>query len=331
MALENNRIKKSKNYSKLLVIFFLCIIFIFPTPSYEGAKRGLLMWFDTVLPTLLPFIIISNLIIGMQITRILSKFLYPFLRLIFKVSPNGSYPILIGFLSGIPVGAKATADLVERGDIGKEEGQYLLSFCNNPSPMFIMSFIAISQLKQPSIRFHLLIINLLSAILGSFVCFRMGSLFKHKQKSINTLSIQELTSSTTNQDTSIKFDFGVLDKAIMDGFEVLTKVGGYIILFSIPAEIISSLSTVNYFIKVISLGLLEITTGINHIANTSLDLNTKIILIVTITAFGGLSGMTQTKSVISNTKLSIVTYFKNKIVHMLIAFALATLYINLYH
>ena len=331
MALQNKKIKKNKNYSKLLVIFFLCIVFIFPTPSYKGAKHGLLMWFDTVLPTLLPFIIISNLIIGMEITRILSKFLHPFLRLLFKVSPHGSYPILIGFLSGIPVGAKATADLVERGDISKEEGQYLLSFCNNPSPMFIMSFIAISQLKQPSIRFHLLIINLLSAILGSFLCFRMTSLFKHKEKRVNTLSILELTNSTANKDTSIKFDFGVLDKAIMDGFEVITKVGGYIILFSIPAEIISSLIRGKNFIKIIFLGFLEITTGINYIANTGLDLNIKIILIATITAFGGLSGMAQTKSVISSTQLSIVSYFKNKIVHMLIAFALATLYVILYH
>ena len=125
-----------------------------------------------------------------------------------------------------------------------------------------------------------------------------------------------------------KFDFSLLDAAIMNGFEIITKVGGYIILFSIPVQIISGLGNDNY-IKFLLIGILEITTGINKISQSSLDMGTKIAFITMLTAFGGLSGVAQTKSVINSTRLSIVTYIKSKLMHMAIAFILTVIYIQL--
>jgi hypothetical protein len=126
-----------------------------------------------------------------------------------------------------------------------------------------------------------------------------------------------------------KFNFAVLDSAIMDGFEVITKVGGYIILFSIPAQIVTSFGSPDNLFKLLSIGLLEITTGINQISMSSLDLNIKIVLITMITSLGGLSGMAQTKSVISNTRLSFGTYFKVKLIHVVIAFLMASFYVKI--
>jgi sporulation integral membrane protein YlbJ len=321
-----------KILSKAGIVLFLAIILIFPASSYEGAKRGLLLWFNTVLPTLLPFIILSNLIIRLQITKPLSKLLYPFFHALFHVSRGGCYPVLMGFLSGIPVGAKSIADLVENESIGKEEGQYLLSFCNNASPMFIMSYIAITQLKQPGMRIHLLLIIYISAILSAFIYFRL--LQPKTQSGNHELSAMEFNQHPNsrafieNKIDIPRFDIALLDKAIMDGFEVITKVGGYIILFSIPAEIISHMSTSYNFIKLILIGLLEITTGINQISHSSLDINSKITLITSLTAFGGLSGLAQTKSVIGNSRLSISTYFKSKLLNIVITFIIVTFYLR---
>jgi nucleoside recognition membrane protein YjiH len=127
---------EKKTFTKVGIILFLVLILLFPASSYQGAKMGLLLWFNTVLPTLLPFIIISNLIIRLQIHKPLGKMLYPIFHLLFGVSKGGCYPILIGFLSGYPVGAKSTADLVNSGSIKEEEGQFLLSLCNNVAQCF---------------------------------------------------------------------------------------------------------------------------------------------------------------------------------------------------
>lgn len=316
--------KSIKILSKVCILLFLVLMLIFPTASFTGAKRGLLLWFNTVLPTLLPFIIISNLIIRLQLTKPLSKVFYPIFHLLFGISRGGCYPVLIGFLSGIPVGAKSIADLVENDSISLKEGQFLLGFCNNASPMFIMSFVAISQLKQEKLSTILLVIIYFSAILSSILFFQVLKIpYKiNTQKKLAAQNIRPQGASSSN------LDFTLLDSAIMDGFEVITKVGGYIILFSIPVQIIAGLN-INHILKLLLISFLEITTGVNQISQIPLNLNLKIALIAMITAFGGLSGLAQTKSVISNTRLSIRTYFFVKLINMMIAFIITYLYVNL--
>ena len=140
-------IKYKNKLFKGFVLFFFILMFLFPYASYKGASTGLMLWFINVLPSLLPFIIISNLMVQLGIAGKISRILYPLLGRLFKVSPEGCYPILLGFLSGLPMGAKGTADLVATGKISKKEGNFLLSMCNNASPIFIMSFIGINQLR----------------------------------------------------------------------------------------------------------------------------------------------------------------------------------------
>ena len=129
-------------------LLFLCLLLVFPKIALIGATRGLLLWFNTILPTLLPFLIISNLIMQFQITDCLTTFLYPTLGKLLRISKAGCYPMIIGMLSGYPVGAKACADLVKNKEISREEGQFLLCFCNNASPMFIISYITFQVIKK---------------------------------------------------------------------------------------------------------------------------------------------------------------------------------------
>lgn len=317
---------------KISIVFFLAIIIIFPIYALDGAKQGLLLWFHTILPTLLPVIIISNLIIRLNITKGISKVVYPLFKRIFGVSEYGCYPILIGFLSGIPVGAKSINDLVIDGKLSQEEATYLLGFCNNCSPMFIMSFVAISQLNQPSMRYVILIIIYLSAILSVNIHLFIAS--KKKKKVKSTL---EYESSARKIDyrlhslevTDAKFDFSMLDGCIMNGFEIITKVGGYIILFSIPAAIITNIFPGDALIKYIIIGSLEVTTGIHQVNLSNLSEQLKIVLTVGLTALGGISGLAQTKSVINESRLSLHTYFKMKILNLHIAMLLTYLYLKL--
>lgn len=312
-----------------LVVGLLILMFIFPIPSLNGAKTGLLLWFNTVLPTLLPFIILSNIIIKLNITRYICFIFSPILTRIFHVSVNGCYPIIMGLVSGYPLSAKTCADLEVEGNISLEEGQFLLSLCNNASTMFITSYIAISNLKMPAHQYEILGIIYLSAFISAFL-YRFSKYTSRKisRKSKNIflpgVEITEFNNRTK------KLDFHLIDEAILDGFEVITKIGGYIILFSILATIIKTLGNENSFIKLIIVGFLEITTGIDIISHSALDASKKIVLIIAVTAFGGLSSVAQTKSVMDHSRLSIVTYFKVKLLNTLIAFILGSLYVTLF-
>lgn len=151
----------------IILSFFL--ILCSPQEVFSGASDGLLLWFQIVLPTLLPFIILSNLLIYTNSISFFSRILSPALKSIFHISVNGSFAVMAGFLCGYPMGAKVTSDLTSEKLISKEEGAYLLSFCNNTSPMFIVSYIVTQNLKDKTILVPTVCILFLSPILCNYV------------------------------------------------------------------------------------------------------------------------------------------------------------------
>lgn len=320
--------KPINKYKSLLlkgfVLFFFILMLSFPYASYKGASSGLMLWFLNVLPTLLPFIIVSNMMIMLNIACKISRILYPLLGKLFRVSPNGCYPILIGFLSGLPMGAKSTADLVEAKRIDRNEGFFLLSMCNNASPVFIMSYVAANQLKMPELRFVLFAIIYGSSVISA-ILYR--TFLNHRKKIIRAAETGKKNIEIHSGYTSVRFSFDILDMSILNGFEVITKIGGYIILFSILAQIINQIGTGFGLYKAIAMGILEITTGIDQICKLSLDSNIKIVLASVLTSFGGLSGLAQTKSVLGKSRLSIKSYITVKLFSAFVAMLLSLLYL----
>lgn len=309
---------------KFFLLLFLILMLLRPIDTLNGATSGLLLWFEAVLPNLLPFIIISGLIIRLQITRPIGALIYPFLKHLLPVSKEGCYPIFIGFLSGLPVGAKTSADMVASKRITLREGQLLSSMCNNASPMFILGYIATTKLSYPSLGIVLCITIYISSILSTLVCYHF---YKNK---INTPSESCVNVHGSKTYTTLKnkdLCLELVDEAILSGFEVVTKVGGYIILFSVLASLVESFGFLSFFSSSILTGVLEITVGIHNISYLPIELGLKIVLITTITAFGGLSGLAQTKSVIGVTGLSIKFYFITKLLCSLFAFILSSIYV----
>ena len=90
----------------LSVIFLFITMLFFPTPVFDGASEGILLWFQIVLPTLLPFILLSNLMIRTNAVYYISRITGPLLGKIFAVSDSGSFAVIAGFLCGYPMGAK---------------------------------------------------------------------------------------------------------------------------------------------------------------------------------------------------------------------------------
>lgn len=321
---------------KLMVLLFLVVMLLFPDSVFRGASSGLLLWFHNVLPNLLPFIIVSNLIVRLSITKQISKVLYPIFGKLFHISREGCYPVVIGFLSGIPMGAKTSADLESERRISTEEAQFLMALCNNASPMFIIGYISLTQLNLPGIKYALFAIIYGSAILGAFLfrilySMRISGRKMHQggylviNKASNKLSAAQISDTPVKSNS---FRFEMLDSSIMNGFEIVTRIGGYIILFSILAQIMKDTIVSSGIMKAVAMGILEITTGISQICATSIDIKTKIVLITALTSFGGLSGVAQTKSVIQGSRLSIRSFLYARAIIAMIAFLLATVYVN---
>lgn len=152
--------------------FFLILCFFvmlsFPSEVFEGAKSGLLLWFLTVLPTLFPFLLISRLLLDSCACSLLNKLLAPVISRLFGISAQGSFAFIVGFLCGYPMGAKITADLFHARQISKAEASYLLSFCNNTSPAFLIHYIVLGYFQNPRLIFPSVLILYGTPILLTF-------------------------------------------------------------------------------------------------------------------------------------------------------------------
>ena len=110
-----------------------------------------------------------------------------------------------------------------------------------------------------------------------------------------------------------------LDQSILNSFVTVTKVGGYIILFSILAEFVEKIVPCHEFAKLIGLGVIEITTGGEYLKAYPMAEPVKWIIACGIAAFGGLSSVAQTYSVLQGSGIKIDGYLKAKLLHTLLS------------
>ena len=295
--------------SSTIILLFFTLLF-HPQETLVGAKKGVILWVYTVIPTLFPFVVISNLMMQTNaISHIVILFGSVFKKL-FAVSDNGVFAVIAGFLCGYPMGAKVTADLVKTNRISKKEGQYLLSFCNNASPMFVVSYIVFQSFGDIELTIPTLLILFGSPLLCSFF-FRLY----HKPK----LCIQN------HSENNISFSFSMLDSSVMDGFITVTKIGGYIMLFSVLIQIFSAYNFRNTW-----LSTFEITSGIQTLMHTYNSYFQAYVPVLALSSFGGLCAIIQTKSMLQNTSLSLLPYIIEKLITTMVTSLFAYLYIKLY-
>ncbi|MGN1140527.1 MAG: sporulation protein [Oliverpabstia sp.] len=293
------------------LFFLLC----FPKQAFMASAEGLELWFYTVLPSLLPFLILSDFLIHTGKIPELLRVFAPFFQKCFGLSVYGSYAFILGLFCGYPMGAKLTGDLLRDNKIDITEARYLLTFSNNASPIFISSYILLNSLKIQNTSMATFVILYSSTVITSFI-------FRIRYRRFSVYTTYEETSEVT-----LKSSLGrLIDVSIMNGFETITRLGGYIILFSIGAAMILQITGEHSVLSMLLPAFVEITTGIHQIADSSLTFPLKYMLILTFTSFGGISTIAQTKGMLSGTPLSLSVYIIGKTVNAVCTFFLVLLF-----
>lgn len=292
-----------------ILTFFLFYILGFPEESVQAAAFGLNLWYENMLPTLLPFSILSYILIHSGILDNVTRKAHQLLKHLLPVSSAGIYPLAAGLLFGFPLGSKITADLVLSGKMNREEGQRLFCVCNNISPMFIGSFILTETLQRPDLRFATYLILYIPP-LALYMIWNRNRRFQ---------------SPIEQSKKAASMNFQLIDTGIMNGFETLAKLGGYIVMFAILAQMTTLIPLDNPVLKCLIIGFTEITNGISYTAGQNLDYSLAYPLMMAYTAFGGLSGFAQTASMVKDTGFSMIPYLLMKLLGTALSFGLALL------
>lgn len=292
----------------------ICFLLLYPQEALAASKEGMQLWLNVLLPVLLPFLILTGILIH---TNMAGKLLQPvevIWNKVLGVSAAGAYAVIVGALCGYPVGAKITSDLYENHQISESEAKYLLTFTNHASPVFVRTYLCHICLKDQiparTVFGIFALSDLTIMLLFRFVVYRNKIQFLSADK---------------KKKTSVSSSSGAfLDVSIMNGFETITRLGGYILMFAILSACISRCYIPHNVPGYLLTGMLELTTGLYRLQPLILPDITKSILAVFLTASGGFCIAAQTRSLVTK-ELSVRSYIVAKLLNGVIAVILILL------
>ena len=321
-----------KNFFPIIFLAFTISLVVFSSYNISAAKSGLTLWATSVVPSLFPFFIATELLSKTDIAHSLGKVFNIFMKPLFNIRGEGAFAFIMGIISGYPVGAKIATNFRENNVLSKEECERLLSFTNNSGPLFIIGTVGINMYGNSNIGFLLFIVHILASITVGFI-FR----FWKKNTSASVLSLPSSQMNSHSKQVSFSNLGQMISESISSATSTIMMIGGFIVLFSVIISILNASQVItifsNFIIPILNvlnipssfstpiiIGFLEITNGISAIS--SIDFcYTKISIIFSsfLLGFGGISVFLQVLSITSKSDLSIKPYILGKLLHGVIA------------
>lgn len=275
-----------------LVLFLMgALLFLYPAQSAQGARVGVNLCLELLIPALFPFFVLSSLFIASGFAQVCSKPLEGIMRRVFGVSGPGAVAFCLGLIGGYPAGARAIAQLAEQGVCSQEEAKRLSLFCNNCGPAFFLGAVGMGVFGQKNAGFLLLAANLVAAVcIGMFSNILLGAAEKYPAQ----------PSSISKRAPLVN----IFPDCVRSAFSATLNVCAYVILFSVIAALADHtgiLPALGAFLgnllpctdnavlgRSLCMGLLEISTGTSALQE-SVTLSTALPLAAFLLGWGGFS------------------------------------------
>lgn len=345
MFLKNNFIvlKLKRNFISLLFLLFTISILIFSNANLTAVKSGINLWATSVVPSLFPFFVATELLMHTNIVYYIGNILNRFMKPLFNIRGEGAFAFIMGIISGYPIGAKIATNFRKENICTKEECERLLSFTNNSGPLFIIGSVGILLYRNTMIGVLLFITHLLASL-------SVGILFRFWKK--NKHSVPYSSSSKTYIESKPQASLSnlgeILSESIISSIKSILVIGGFVVIFSSIISILKS-SGMTHIIEIITTpffnfihispsfieplftGFFEITNGISTISNIACKkLSINILITAFLLGFGGISVLLQVLSITSKSDLSIKPYIYGKLLHGIIAVIYTFILMNLF-
>ena len=215
--------KIKKEFIELIFLATAAILLIaFSSDAKSGALHGLEMAGEVVVPSLLPLLIIVNLISKAETKNIIEKAFAPFTEKVLRLPRSTGSAIVFGLLGGYPTGALLTEGLYLNDDIDSETSKRLLRFNVNGGAAFIITATGTAILNNQKAGILLFASTTVSALLIAFLSSFHYKKINHPAPSYCTLSFGE-----------------ALNKSTEGSIKAILNITAYIVLFSAISNILT--------------------------------------------------------------------------------------------
>ncbi|MDR7072131.1 sporulation integral membrane protein YlbJ [Fictibacillus barbaricus] len=330
----NKAFFKSVVLAASAIIVALSII-IYPKDTYLASVNGLKMWWDVVFPSLMPFFILSEVLMGFGVVHLIGVMFEPLMRPLFRVPGSGGFVWAMGISSGFPAGAKLTARLWHQKQITTLEAERLVSFTNCSNPLFMFSAVAVGFFHNAALGIVLAVSHYAGNIFVGLI-MRFHGWKKDSAYSKDTSRGGGMKNALTQMHNARLSDNRPIGQLLGDAVQQSTKtllmIGGFIILFSVLSRMMDLLHVTEMLSKLISpvfllfsfsetlslplmKGIFEITLGSSLTSVAQSSVLQQAAITSFILAFSGLSVQAQVASILAETDIKFRPFFIARIMH----------------
>ena len=293
-----------------------------PGEAIAGAKDGLVLCYNVIVPSLFPFFVLSSLVVDLGLAAYLGRAMEGLMRPLFRVSGSCAAAVALGFIGGYPVGARTALQLYEQGLCSKTEAERLLAFCNNSGPAFILGVVGAGIFGDSRVGLLLYLTHALaSLIVGLLFRFYGGSgrtrAPKSRPKPIQTVTLP-----------------AAFTGAVSRSLQSTLNICAFVVFFSVVLRLLSAYGVLAAVAQLLSLagfeeewarrlvaGLLELSSGVASLRGGT-QLAGRVSMAAFMLGWAGLSVHCQVLSFLVDSGLSARVYLAGKLCHGLIAAAL---------
>ncbi len=316
-----------------LAVCVTAAIVAYPEAAFEASVDGLRLWWDIVLPALLPFFVAAEALMALGVVHFLGVLLEPLMRPLFDVPGVGAFAFAMGLVGGYPIGARITANLRRKGLCNQIEGERLVSFSNTADPLFMAGAVAVGMFRLPALGVVICAAHYISAtVVGVLMRLhgsvqRSGDAGRAGRENILVRALAELHRARQADGRP----FGqLLGDSVRDSVNNMLLIAGFIMMFSVMIRVLTVAgvtgaigSSISFALRLLGVspelatafvsGLFEITLGTELASKAAAPLLQRVMAANAVIAWSGLSVFAQVSAMCAGTDIRMAPYLAARV------------------
>jgi sporulation integral membrane protein YlbJ len=309
-----------------------------PSAAFKASGEGLAIWWRIIFPGLLPFLVLSHILIASGFVHGIGKLLEPYTKKWLGLPGIASFIIPLGMTAGFPAGADAASKLHRQGQITSAEAEKIVSYSHFCSPMLIIIVIGAGFARQPWLGLFLLSIHWIAGLLSGM---STNALLRRQQSEQVKAVVQSSTIKASHKKHPSRIrlalrsmeeahqadgrSFGkLLGDSVNASVQTLMMIGGYILIFSVIIYVLTDALKQLVPSPMIA-SLLEVHLGSFSIVTQPISLYHKSMLLSALLGFSGLCAYLQVQALLKSTGTIGKFFFVHRLLHACYGFILTLL------
>ena len=286
-------------------ILTLILCFFFSSVAVESMSRGMRLCVSVIIPSLFPFMVLSDILVVSGGAELISRQLQKPCRFLFGIEGEGVVALVLGVLCGFPMGTRSALSLYSSGKLSKRKTEHLLCFCNGPSAAFLINAVGTTLFLSRRFGYLLYFSSVLAALCTGLVLrgyFSRGGV-----------------DEWAREDEIFEDDKGGVAQrivgAITGSAESMISICAFVLFFSALTGVLNALLVqigAGEVAGALLLGFFEMTGGVS--AASLIPLPYSAVFVAAIVGWSGLSVHFQMIALCKQHRVSLIPYFAAKLI-----------------